>query len=112
MLRSRGSRKLACFSVLVGAIQYDLAPFLNRKGADVWIEDLASNAVTVGFSCHNSLARAELFDWLKERLTRLMRPGSHLQVLTDSGTITLRAPFATVAPGTYLPSAALLAVGM
>jgi hypothetical protein len=112
MLHSRGHRKSACFSVLIGAIQYDLAPYLNRRGADVWIDELENNSVTLGFACQKPGERVELWDWLTERLRCLIRPGTHLCSLMEAGTITLKAGPTALPVASSRQAWALAAAGM
>jgi hypothetical protein len=69
------------FSGLVDAIQYDLAPYLGRNGAGVWIEEMSQDSVVVGFECSRACFRQELWNWLKVRIDGLVPAGDRARVI-------------------------------
>jgi hypothetical protein len=72
MRPSANAGRRSSFSILVDAIQYDLGPYLGRRGAGVWIEALTADAMVVGFDCPQQQYREELWNWLRERINVLV----------------------------------------
>lgn len=56
------------FATIQGLLLYQCAPYLHRRGANVWIEEISRQHYIVGFTCWNDAERDQLWNWFHEYL--------------------------------------------
>lgn len=56
------------YFTVMESVLYDCAPYLNRRGAHVWVDEVSRERFVVGFTCWAASERGALWDWLHERL--------------------------------------------
>ena len=60
------------FFTIIEAVLYEYTPYLNRRGAHVWIEEVSLQRFVLGFSCWAS-DRSALWTWLHDRLRQTLK---------------------------------------
>ncbi len=73
MLQLKTHKPPLAVTFIIDIVNYELGPYCQARGADVWIEDLDGDRVVLGFRCHPA-RRPEMRGWLEEAIARLV-PG-------------------------------------
>lgn len=67
------------FSAVLEAVLYRYAPYLQRRGAHVWTEEVSAKQFALGFIGWSD-DRAELLKWLHDELRQLASPEVYASV--------------------------------
>lgn len=60
------------FFTVMETVLYECVPYLHRKGAHVWIEEVSRQRFVVGFTCWEASERGALKTWLDDQLRRVV----------------------------------------
>lgn len=70
MLQLRTRKAPVALRIVIDTVNYELAPYCEARGGDLWIEALEPDRVVLGFRCPPG-RRAALRGWLESAITRL-----------------------------------------